>query len=54
MFNNKKYFECKRCGLSWSKSSFYRLSNSKQKIFLSGNGCPLCYNESWKDGYFLG
>ena len=49
-----KNFKCIRCNLTWSKEAFDKMKEIDKKRFLSKNGCPLCYNESWYNGHYLG
>ena len=48
------YVKCKRCGLCWSLTSFYNLRREWQKKLRENKGCPLCYNENWKNGKYTG
>jgi uncharacterized protein with PIN domain len=51
---SSRYYKCSRCNLIWSKEAFFRLGLKEQKRFLSGDGCPICYHENWKNGHYLG
>jgi hypothetical protein len=53
IFKRKSYIMCERCGLSWSWSAFRNMDTIKRKMFIEGNGCPICYNENWCDGHYI-
>ena len=48
------YIRCERCGLSWSLTSYYKMSKEDRERLREGRGCKLCKSEYWRDGKYLG